>query len=65
MTNERASVVFVDVDTSEQQEQELGNTERIETRWITRAEAQIILQSENIAGRTQLLLLQWLAEGAS
>ena len=65
MTNERASVVFVDVDTSEQQEQELGDTERIETRWITRAEAQIILQSENIAGRTQLLLLQWLAEGAS
>ena len=65
MTNERASVVFVDVDTSEQQEQELGDTEHIETRWITRAEAQIILQSENIAGRTQLLLLQWLAEGTS
>ena len=61
MTNERASVVFVDVVTSEQQEQELGDTERIKAFWVSRSEAEIILQSENVAGRTQLLLLQWLA----
>ena len=61
MTNERASVVFVDVDTSEQRDQELGDTERIKAYWVSRSEAEILLQSENIAGRTQLLLLQWLA----
>jgi len=59
MTNERVSVVFVTVDTTKQQSQNLGDGEHIKPKWITRDEAKQILAQDNVAGRTQLSLLNW------
>ena len=63
MTNERVSVVFVTVDTTKQQSQNLGDGERIKPKWITRDEAKRVLAQDNVAGRTQLLLLNWVNGG--
>lgn len=59
MTNECVSVVFVTVHMNEQQAQDLGDGERIKPRWITRDEAKRVLAEDNVAGRTQLLLFNW------
>ena len=63
MTNERVSVVFVTVNTKEQQAQDLGDGEHIKPKWITRDEAKRVLAQDNVAGRTQLLLLNWVNGG--
>lgn len=63
MTNERVSVVFVTVDTTKQQSQNLGDGEHIQPKWITRDEAKRVLSEDNVAGRTQLLLLNWIDGG--
>ena len=65
MTNERVSVVFVTVNTNEQQSQNLGDGERIKPKWITREDATRVLAGDNVAGRTQLLLLNWINGGCA
>lgn len=65
MTNERVSVVFVTVNTEPQQSQDLGDGERIKPKWITRDEAKQILAQDNVAGRTQLLLMNWISGGCA
>ena len=63
MTDERVAVVFVTVNTNEQQAQDLGDGEGIKPKWITRDEAKRVLAKDNGAGRTQLLLLNWINGG--
>ena len=65
MTNERVSVVFVTINTDVQQSQDLGDGERIKPKWITRGEAKRILAQDNVAGRTQLLLMNWVNGGCA